>query len=584
MQPSLNNIIEKQDEVGFQEYQINANKKRQLLCYEQTQNAVKVVAIQPSSAPLGVTATTTTATTTTTTTAAAVEEKQLPKRQRKNEAVCTICEKGGELLMCDGACLRSFHVECLGLQSLVTPGQRWECDDCLNQQNSCFSCKKRGIIGMDLMKCKVHQCGKFYHHSCIAEFPLAKMVNTKSPRFNCPLHYCGKCGQSGDGKQSVHCFRCPAAYHVTCIPPGVKMLTKSKETRKTGLILCPKHQHETVIPTKQIGTCFHHPPAQPPVQLPLQHQHMNMNINMNIHHHNHNNQVVGTSSVKSSPVKPEVSLATEFVSSSSSNNNQTLDYSNIKQLFYLMYEDNKMNMSNPMLNNINSPQTTPSYTSAPPSIPQSPASSPAYTYESIASAPPSPPSFDLRSDYHNHSHSNHNHGRYANTTKSYEPFYSAEITSAPSSYKRSSFGKHQSIVPSISTAPSPVLSRSNSSENLNDMNELTSYASSLIAIRESKQGFNNSQQQQTKYQKLNHGSSSSSSSSLSSLSSPSGQTSPSSSSSSSSSSSTYDETRLITQFMDFKKNVSQPTTPKSSTERDIPFVPSFSLGKSQPTF
>jgi uncharacterized Zn finger protein (UPF0148 family) len=166
------------------------------------------------------------------------------KKQRKNEAICTYCEDGGNLLMCEGPCLRSFHVSCLGLKSFPN-ATRWECDDCSKNMNQCFFCKQKGEIGRELMKCKVHQCGKYYHYKCVSQLKLAKLINSKAKRFNCPLHYCAVCEVSGDGKQSVHCFRCPTAYHVICMPHAARLLTdKSKETRKTGLILCPKHLNE----------------------------------------------------------------------------------------------------------------------------------------------------------------------------------------------------------------------------------------------------------------------------------------------------------------------------------------------------
>ena len=36
---------------------------------------------------------------------------------------CVLCEDGGDLLMCDGPCLRSFHLQCLGLTSVPTEGE-----------------------------------------------------------------------------------------------------------------------------------------------------------------------------------------------------------------------------------------------------------------------------------------------------------------------------------------------------------------------------------------------------------------------------------------------------------------------------
>ncbi|KYQ89629.1 PHD zinc finger-containing protein [Tieghemostelium lacteum] len=246
-----------------------------------------------------------TTTTTTTSTATSGASTGTSTRRRKNEIICAICEKPNNLLMCDGQCLRSFHVECLGLKGVqpnFNTDQQWECDDCVNDQNICFSCKQRGIIGMDLMKCKVHQCGKFYHYKCVSEFKLAKLINTKTPRFNCPLHYCGGCGVSGDGKQSVHCVRCPTAYHVICMPPGVKMLTKSKETRKTGLVICPKHLSEQY---KQQQLQLQQQQQQQQQQLQHQQQQqqqqpsnnkpLNVKITNSSNSHNHNSNMIDSS-------------------------------------------------------------------------------------------------------------------------------------------------------------------------------------------------------------------------------------------------------------------------------------------------
>eukprot|EP01133_Synstelium_polycarpum_P008444 gene8444-9933_t len=416
------------DLIGFQEY--NSNKKRQHQPQQSSHSH------QHSHSCSSATATATKKPRTTSTKCEDVEnstEASKTCRPRKNQTICTVCEKPGDLLMCDGACLRSFHPDCIGSASLPTPGSRWECDDCLNQQNSCFACKKRGIVNMDLLKCKVHQCGKFYHYKCVSEFPLAKMVNTKSPRFNCPLHYCAQCGVSGDGKQSVHCFRCPTAFHVICMPcaPGVKNLTKSKVTRKTGLILCPKH-HGDPLPSATVGQ---------------------------------------TSSSCSSSVTTSPCLGH-------------------KQQQQSKYEDYEEAMPQQVYYQQNTASTYLAPVSPISSPPYSPVESSRYSSDFTSSSPSSPvhsyysgsePSTPHHDPFYQSSRFNYSyHQQKLNLEKvKLDLIEQQQIQQQQQGYRRSSFGSSSSstggfkinnygsnFVPSISTAPSPALSRSNSSEHL----------------------------------------------------------------------------------------------------------------------
>ncbi|EFA82246.1 PHD zinc finger-containing protein [Heterostelium album PN500] len=368
------------------------------------------------------------------------------KKPRKNEAICTVCEKSDNLLMCDGPCLRSFHIDCIGLDSM--PTSRWECSDCSKNQNICFACKERGIINMNLTKCKVHQCGKFYHNKCISEFKLTKVVNTKSPRFNCPLHYCESCGVSGDGKQSVHCFRCPTAYHVICMPPVVKMLTKSKETRKTGLILCPKHYNEQgVVPQQQQQQLHSSGSITPQLKSPQTtcgHSHSHQHP----HQHQHQQQTPQCHSQKHNVTSPSSSFFT------------------------------------PM-----SPISSP---------PFSPVESPRFISSSSEfinhSSTPSSPMHIGQYNILNSSNNSTNNSIY-DQLKQQQMFLQLQerVTQSDFTTERPrSFSKRNSngSVPSISTAPSPALSRSNSSEHLLELTELTSYASRLIEIRDSNNNVN----------------------------------------------------------------------------------------------
>jgi hypothetical protein len=38
-----------------------------------------------------------------------------------SSSICTRCGGGGQMLMCDGTCLRSWHLSCLSLSALPSP-------------------------------------------------------------------------------------------------------------------------------------------------------------------------------------------------------------------------------------------------------------------------------------------------------------------------------------------------------------------------------------------------------------------------------------------------------------------------------
>ena len=42
---------------------------------------------------------------------------------------CSICEKGGKLILCEGPCVGSFHIKCLGLKC-EPADDPWYCDKC----------------------------------------------------------------------------------------------------------------------------------------------------------------------------------------------------------------------------------------------------------------------------------------------------------------------------------------------------------------------------------------------------------------------------------------------------------------------
>lgn len=156
-----------------------------------------------------------------------------------NESFCALCGDGGELMCCDGACRRSFHVHCVksnesalratvkaspalqqqaaavpmllaagttgsaldgaaaasaaaaGAQAasqLPVPAQRgpfagvfdfgrddWRCSSCVTGEHSCYVCGVAGLEGVSVFRCS-RMCGKYYHTACLALNPLTRWL------------------------------------------------------------------------------------------------------------------------------------------------------------------------------------------------------------------------------------------------------------------------------------------------------------------------------------------------------------------------------------------------------------------------
>lgn len=81
------------------------------------------------------------------------EEGGEGKRKRDgNWPVCALCLDGGDLLCCDGGCLRSFHLECLGMTQEQVSAQetsegKWHCPDCRAGVHRCRVCGVAGPVG-----------------------------------------------------------------------------------------------------------------------------------------------------------------------------------------------------------------------------------------------------------------------------------------------------------------------------------------------------------------------------------------------------------------------------------------------------
>ncbi|KAM9330334.1 histone-lysine N-methyltransferase NSD2 [Gastrophryne carolinensis] len=179
--------------------------------------------------------------------------KKCEKGNLKKEPVCQICEKTGDLLMCEGLCFSAFHPSCAGLSA--KPRGQFICKECTSGIHTCFVCKQKDT---EVKRCNATNCGKFYHDACLRKYPSAAF---DSKGFRCPLHHCASCLVSKNPSARVikskliRCVRCPVAYHGgdSCIAAGCTMLSASS-------IICSAHfaakkgnSHHTHI---NVSWCF----------------------------------------------------------------------------------------------------------------------------------------------------------------------------------------------------------------------------------------------------------------------------------------------------------------------------------------
>lgn len=150
------------------------------------------------------------------------------------ESVCQVCEKTGELLVCDGPCFGAFHSQCIGLSA--APKGKFLCQECKTGDHKCFVCKKPGN---GVKRCIIPLCGKFYHSDCIVAY---SPTQTHNKGFRCPLHVCLSChitnplNVCNTKGRLARCVRCPVAYHPNdnCMAAGSLVLANNN-------FLCPNH-------------------------------------------------------------------------------------------------------------------------------------------------------------------------------------------------------------------------------------------------------------------------------------------------------------------------------------------------------
>lgn len=175
------------------------------------------------------------------------------------DSVCCICDNGGNLLCCEGSCMRSFHAtrkaaeeaesECVSLgfsEKEVKDMPNFKCRNCQYKLHQCFSCGQLGSSdNAEVFQCVNATCGYFYHPRCVAKLlhrdseVAAKELQNKilaGESFTCPLHTCFSCKQPEDksapGLQMAVCRRCPMAYHEKCLPRKISF----EENEEQGII------------------------------------------------------------------------------------------------------------------------------------------------------------------------------------------------------------------------------------------------------------------------------------------------------------------------------------------------------------
>ncbi|XP_028065711.1 protein ENHANCED DOWNY MILDEW 2-like isoform X3 [Camellia sinensis] len=195
------------------------------------------------------------------------------------DSVCSICDNGGDLLCCEGRCMRSFHAtveagsesacESLGLSDeQVEAIQNFFCKNCQYKKHQCFACGELGssdkLSGAEVFPCVSATCGRFYHPHCVAKLlhhgsaaeaeELQKKI-AAGESFTCPIHKCSVC-KLGENKmdpalQFAVCRRCPKSFHKKCLPTKIAF----EDDEDQGIV---QRAWEGLIPNRILIYCLEH--------------------------------------------------------------------------------------------------------------------------------------------------------------------------------------------------------------------------------------------------------------------------------------------------------------------------------------
>ncbi|KAL8116200.1 hypothetical protein AgCh_022627 [Apium graveolens] len=211
--------------------------------------------------------------------------------EEQGDKVCAICDNGGDILCCEGKCLRSFHAtveagsdsDCVSLgfsDEQVEAIQNFYCKNCQFKRHQCFACGKLGSSddkssACEVFRCVSGECGRFYHPHCVSKLLCpareseAKELEgkiTTGASFTCPFHKCCVCKQTeteGDPDlRFAMCRRCPKSYHKKCLPREIVFdgsddadddvqprAWENLMPKKRILIYCLKHEIDEELAT-----------------------------------------------------------------------------------------------------------------------------------------------------------------------------------------------------------------------------------------------------------------------------------------------------------------------------------------------
>ncbi|XP_071730807.1 protein ENHANCED DOWNY MILDEW 2-like isoform X2 [Rutidosis leptorrhynchoides] len=196
------------------------------------------------------------------------------------DSVCAFCDNGGEVLPCEGKCIRSFHptiesgvdtlCESLGFESAAQYEAitTFLCDNCKHQRHQCFVCGKLGSSdkssATEVFPCVSATCGHFYHPECVSkllypsdETQAKKLITeiTAGESFTCPIHKCHRCSEGED--KDVHelqfavCRRCPKSYHRKCLPRKIAFEASADKTIQ-------QRAWDDLLPNRILMYCMKH--------------------------------------------------------------------------------------------------------------------------------------------------------------------------------------------------------------------------------------------------------------------------------------------------------------------------------------
>ncbi|CAL5080641.1 unnamed protein product [Urochloa decumbens] len=212
------------------------------------------------------------------------EEEDEEEDEDLFDSICAICDNGGDILCCDGPCMRSFHAkggsgedsycDTLGYtEAQVEAMKIFLCKNCEYKQHQCFIC---GVLepsdgaAAKVFLCNNATCGHFYHPKCVAKqlhpnnrneaIELEEKI-IEGFSFTCPIHWCFRCKGLEDRTQKplqfAVCRRCPKSYHRKCLPREISfkdieeedIITRAWELSKRILIYCMDHEIDSEIDT-----------------------------------------------------------------------------------------------------------------------------------------------------------------------------------------------------------------------------------------------------------------------------------------------------------------------------------------------